>query len=65
MIPSMVLKLGSYAEEQELRDAAYRGDIGEVARLIESGVSVNSNDGVSSNCTYSTLPVAIKSYIPS
>ena len=45
MIPSMVSKLGtgsSYAEEQKLRDAAERGDIGEVARLIESGVSVNA-----------------------
>ena len=45
MIPSMVSKLGtgsSYAEEQKLRDAAQRGDIGEVARLIESGVSVNA-----------------------
>ena len=41
----MVSKLGtgsSNAEEQELRDAAERGDIGEVARLIESGVSVNA-----------------------
>ena len=45
MIPSMVSKLGtgsSYAEKQKLRDAAERGDIGEVARLIESGVSVNA-----------------------
>ena len=45
MIHSMVSKLGtgsSYAEEQELREAAERGDIGEVARLIESGVSVNA-----------------------
>ena len=50
----MVSKLGtgsSYAEEQKLRDAAERGDIGEVVRLIESGVSVNSSDGVSSDCT--------------
>ena len=38
----MVSKLGLYAEEQELRNAAQRGDIGEVARLIESGVSVNA-----------------------
>ena len=37
--------------EQKLRDAAERGDIGEVARLIESGVSVNSNSWVSSNST--------------
>ena len=29
-------------KEQELRDAAERGDIDEVARLIKSGVSVNS-----------------------
>ena len=28
--------------EKKLRDAAERGDIGEVARLIESGVSVNA-----------------------
>ena len=32
----------SYVEEQKLRDAAKRGDISQVARLIESGVSVNS-----------------------
>ena len=46
-LDTMVSKLGtgsSNAEdlEQELRDAAKRGDIGEVARLIESGVSVNA-----------------------
>ena len=54
MIHSMLSKLGtgsSYAEEQKLRDAAERGDIGEVVRLIESGVSVNLSDGVSSDCT--------------
>ena len=33
-------------EEQKLRDAAQRGDTGEVARLIESGVSVNSTTKV-------------------
>ena len=40
--------------EEELRDAAQRGDVGEVKRLIESGVcvnSVNSNQEVSSDCT--------------
>ena len=50
MIPSMLSKLGtgsSNADEQKLRDAAERGDIGEVARLIESGVSINSHREVS------------------
>ena len=40
--------------EEELRDAAQRGDVGEVKRLIESGVSVNSAntiEEVSSDCT--------------
>ena len=44
--------------ELKLRDAAERGDIGEVARLIESGVSVNSNHGVSllqSNPIYTVI----------
>ena len=48
-------------EEQKLRDAAERGDIGEVARLIESGVSVNSNCGVSRDRTFTYF--AMKSYI--
>ena len=32
---------------QKLQDAPCRGDIGEVAKLIESGVSVNSTRRVS------------------
>ena len=65
MIPSMVSKLGtaptgsSYAEEQKLRNAAEKGVIGEVVRLIESGVSVNSNDGVSSNCTCTCVYIVL------
>ena len=49
--------------EQKLRDAAERGDICEVARLIESGVSVNSNCVVSMDCTFTCM--LYKSYIPS
>ena len=37
--------------EQELRHAAWRGDIGELVRLIESGASANSASKVS--CVYS------------
>ena len=36
--------------EQELQDAAEGGDIGEVARLMKSGVSVNSTNHVSGGC---------------
>ena len=43
--------------EQKLRDAAERGDIGEVARLIESGVSVKPNCVVSSDSTLYIRPV--------
>ena len=46
---------GGEHSEQELRDAAERGDIGKVARLIESGVSVNANHGVSNTCTSTFL----------
>ena len=41
--------------EQKLRNAAQRGDVSEVRRLIESGISVNQTGRVShvySDCTY-------------
>ena len=54
MIHSMLSKLGtgsSYAKEQKLQDAVERGNIRKVAKLIESGVSVNAKYVVSSDCT--------------
>ena len=37
--------------EQKLQEAAQSGDNRKVARLIKSGVSVNSTHHVSSDCT--------------
>ena len=52
--------------EQELRDAAKRGDVGEVKRLIESGVSVNSQNRVRrlSDCTCTSTCIAYYTCIP-
>ena len=40
--------------EKKLLDAAERGDIDEVTRLIESGASVNVTDSVSHMCNEHT-----------
>ena len=50
----LVRKYGFKSSDGELQDAAQRGDVGEVKRLIESGVPVNSVNScleVSSDCT--------------
>ena len=46
--------------KRERRDAAKRGDVGEVKRLIESGVPVNSQDRVRrlSDCTLTSMCIA-------
>ena len=41
-----IISIAVTLKEQKLRDAAQRGDIREVARLIKSGVSVNSSGEV-------------------
>ena len=42
-----ILFLLNKDEGRELRDAAQRGDVSEVTRLIESGASINSPSRVS------------------
>ena len=55
MIPTPKYDFKTSDGEQELGDAAERGDIRKVVRLIKSGVCVNSNRRVNSFYMYIVL----------